>query len=89
MVTVNNIINFRVAKRLNLNYFQHTKNNKYFDMITVLTNMTVVVILQYVNYQASTLYTSNLHHVIVQLKFNQNKTPSMFPSFLSVELLYP
>ena len=58
-------------------------------MITVLTNMTVVIILQYVNYQANTLYTSNLHHVIVQLKFNQNKAPSMSPNFLSIELLYP
>ena len=58
MVTVNNIINFRAAKRLNLNYFQHTKNNKYFDTITVLTHMTVVIILQYVNYQANTLYVS-------------------------------
>ena len=89
MVTVNNIINFRAAKRLNLNYFQHKKNNKYFDTITVLTHMTVVIILQYVNYQANTLYTSNLHHVIVQLKFNKNKAPSMSPNFLSIELLYP
>ena len=58
-------------------------------MITVLTNLTVVIILQYVNYQANTLYTSNLQHVIVQLKFNQNKAPSMSPNFLSIELLYP
>ena len=43
-------------------------------MIKVLTNMMVVIILQYINYQTNTLYTSNLHDVIFQLKLNENKT---------------
>ena len=37
----------------------------------VLTNPTVVIILQYINDQINTLYILNLHNVICQLYFNK------------------
>lgn len=48
---------------------QHTKRNNNY-IIKVLTNITVVIILQYINISINTLYTSNAHSYI-QLYFHK------------------
>lgn len=40
-------------------------------MIEVLTNTIVVIVLQYVSYQAITLYILNLHNVLYQSYLNK------------------
>lgn len=58
------MVNFKVANRLNLGCSQHKGNNHVTCMIKVLTNVTIVIILQYINVsnQQWLLYL-NLHSV--------------------------
>lgn len=45
MIIVNNtIINFKGAKRLDLNYSNHYKKKRICDIIEVLSNATVIII---------------------------------------------
>ena len=54
------MINFKVARRLDLNCFYHIKTKENCDIINVLTNTTDVIILQYVS-------ISNQHSVNLKL----------------------
>ena len=60
----------KVAKRVDIKWSHHKKKWKLCEGIEVLTNPTVVIILQYM-YQIITLYTLNLHNVICQLYLNK------------------
>ena len=55
------MINFKVAKRLDLNCFHHIKTKENCDIINVLANTTDVIILQYVS-------VSNPHTVHLKLR---------------------
>ena len=65
------MINFKVARRLDLNCFYHIKTKENCDIINVLTNTTDVIILQYVS-------ISNQHSVnlkLTHLKKKRNTYP--------------
>ena len=67
------MINFKVAKRLDLNCFHNIKQKENCDIIKVLANTTDVIILQYVS-------VSNQHIVNLKLtrffkKRNTNPRP--------------
>ena len=54
------MIDFKVAKRLDLNCFHHIKTEENCDIINVLVNTTDVILLQYVS-------ISNQHSVNLKL----------------------
>ena len=60
------MINFKVARRLDLNCFYHIKTKENCDIINVLTNTTDVIILQYVS-------ISNQHSVNLKLTHLKKK----------------
>ena len=61
------MINFKVARRLDLNCFYHIKTKENCDIINVLTNTTDVIILQYVS-------ISNQHSVNLKLTHLKKNT---------------
>ena len=54
------MINFKVAKRLDLNCFHHIKTEENCDIVNVLANTTDVILLQYAS-------ISNQHSVNLKL----------------------